>query len=209
MKSFRCAIYALVALALVSCEAVFTTSPVAFLQRDPENLSPEQQITYGRDALASGDEEAMAEAFEALKESEDAETQVLAAELALGASGLETALTDSLGELSAGGDTDAILADALGSFEEADLALMGEAAALLDAADETVTPTPEQYAFAAVGLMAVAIEENGGTTTGLSSGGSPEVAKAEEFLQAATSGLQASGESTELLDELLAVIQTS
>jgi hypothetical protein len=199
----------LLMLFLVSCEMMFTTSPVAFLQRNAADLSPEQQVAFGRDALASGDEATMAEAYEALKETDDPETQVLAAELALGAAGLETALTEALGELSGGGDTDAILAEALGSFTAEDLVLMNEAAALLNAAEESVTPTPEQYAFAAIGLMAVAIDANGGTTDGLSTGGSPEVAQAEAFLQAAAAGLQANGETTDLLDDLLAVIQTS
>jgi hypothetical protein len=39
---------------LGGCEQIFTYSPFAFLQRPPSALTPEQQIEYGKDALASG-----------------------------------------------------------------------------------------------------------------------------------------------------------
>ena len=64
----------------------------------------------------------------------------------------------------------------------------------MDAADETVSPTAEQYALAAVGLVAVAASEAGGD---LSATTVPT--QAEDFLQAAYDQLQESGESTDLL----------
>ncbi len=202
-----------VAIALVSCENVFTTSPLSFLQRDPASLSPEQQIAFANDALASGDEEQMAAAYALLKDSDDPETQLLASELALGAAGLQSAVTAALGDISGGGDTNAVLEEALSDFTAEDLALMSEAAALLDAADDTVTPTPEQYAFAAIGLMAVALDANGGSATGLDGlgpedPGYEEAQQAEAFLEASAAALQAKGESTDLIDDLLGVIQT-
>ena len=211
--AFRTGIAAIVVLlALASCENVFTTSPLSFLQRDAANLSPEQQIQFANDALASGDEDTMAEAYNVLKDSDDPETQILASELALGAAGLQSAVTAALGDISGGGDTGTVLEETLAGFTAEDFALMSEAAALLDAADGTVTPTPEQYAFAAIGLMAVAVEENGGSTTGLDAVGPgdpgyEETQQAEAFLEAAAAALQADGESTDLLDNLLGVIQ--
>ncbi|MFW5744904.1 MAG: hypothetical protein ACOC2D_16635, partial [Spirochaetota bacterium] len=146
-------------LLLASCENVFTTSLFSFLQRDPSRLSPEQQVAYGRDAIASGDPEAMAEAYEHLKDSDDPETQLLAADLALGAVELE----ETLLEVASADDPVATLEDALDDLTDDDYAMMRDAAALVDSADESVEPTAEQYFFAAAGLIAAAADENGGT----------------------------------------------
>lgn len=186
---------ALIAVGFASCESVFTTSPLAFLQRDPSTLSPEQQVSYGEQALASGDPDAMAEAYETLKESDDPQTQLLAADLALGASEVEGTITQALAGLQDDGDPEAVVEEALAGFDEADLQRMQEAADLLDSADESVTPTAEQYALAAVGVIAVAASENEGD---LSATTVP--VQAEEFLTAAYDSLQESGESTDLLE---------
>jgi hypothetical protein len=82
----------------------------------------------------------------------------------------------------------------------------------VDQADASVTPTPEQYLNAAVAMIAVAANQNGGAT-GLEAAADPldpsydpevesSVNQAEAFLDQAYAGLQASGESTELLDSL-------
>lgn len=190
-------------LALAGCENVFTTSLLSGLQRDPSTLSPEQQVRYAEEALASGDPEAMADAYRTLRTSDDPETQLLAADLALGAAGLETTITGALGELTGGGDPETVLAEALASFDEDELAMMADAAALLAAAsgDGAVTPTPEQYAFAAVGLVAVEVAGNDGD---LESTTIPP--QAEEFLEAAAAGLQESGQTTDLLEEIGAAV---
>lgn len=79
-------------LALGGCEALFTTSPLSFLQRDPSKLSDEQKISWAEAAWASGDEEAMAEAYAAIADlatgSSDPELTYLAANLALELSGV-------------------------------------------------------------------------------------------------------------------------
>lgn len=191
----------LVALSLLAaCESVFTTSPLAFLQRDPSKLSPEQQVAYGHDALASGDPAKMAAAYEALKDSDDPNTQLLAADLALGAVELEATL------LAAAGADDPVAAidDALEGFTDDEIAMMANAAALVDAADDTVAPTAEQYFFAAAALITVAADANGGTTglDGLTPAdpGYDEVQQAQAFLDAAQAALTANGESTDLLE---------
>lgn len=195
-------------LVIGSCEMVFTTSPLAFLQRDPSKLSAEQQVTFGRDALASGDRGQMTVAFELLKGSDDPGVQLLAAELGIAAAGLEPAVYGALPDiLAAGGDQAAVqaaLEEALDGFSEAELAMMGEAAALVAAAEGSVTPSSEQYVFAAVALMAVAADQHG-SVAGLEglSGGDPgydEVEQAKAFLDSAFAGLQADGESTEHLE---------
>jgi len=187
-------------LLFASCENVFTTSLFSFLQRDPSKLSPEQQVAYGRDALASGDPEAMAEAYGLLKDSDDPETQLLAADLALGAVELEATLL----EAASAEDPVATIEEALDDFTDEDYAMMREAAALVDSADESVEPSAEQYFFAAAGLIAAAADENGGTA-GLDADPPPaaveeEVNQAKAFLDAAAASLQANGESTDVLE---------
>jgi len=76
------------------CEVVFTTSLLSFLQRDPAGLSPEQQVAWAEQALASGDQEAMAEAYELVKD--DPANALLAARLALELSGVPGVMNDVL-----------------------------------------------------------------------------------------------------------------
>ena len=205
---FRVVAAGLVVLALASCEMMFTTSPLSFLQRDPANLSPEQQVVFARDALASGNRDQMKAAYELLKGSGDPQTRLLAADLALGASGLESGLAAALPDLLAAGDDqealDEALEEFLGGFSASELTLMSEAATLLASAADDASPTPEQYLLAAVGLMAVAADEHGGVTgldaIGEGDPGHAEVEQAKSFLQAAYDALEAKGESTDLLE---------
>jgi hypothetical protein len=84
-------------LLLAGCEAIFTASLLSFLQRDPSKLSPEQQVTWAEQALASGDPEAMAEAYELVKN--DPDNTLLAARLALELSGVGDVLSAMLQDL--------------------------------------------------------------------------------------------------------------
>ena len=186
-----------VTLLFASCENVFTSSLFSFLQRDPSNLSPEQQVAYGEDALASGDPDKMAEAYEVLKDSDDPQTQLLAADLALGAVELEGTLL----EAASAEDPVAAIEAALEDFTDEDFAMMREAAALIDSADDSVEPTAEQYFFAAAGLIAAAADANGGDVDTLTDA-DPDVAQAHAFLDEAAAALQADGESTELLVDI-------
>lgn len=187
-------------LVLAGCENFFTSSPLAFLQRDPASLSAEQQIQYAEDALTSGDTEAMESAYEVLKDSDDPETQLLAADLALGAAELEGAVTEAVAGIAAGDDVETTLETALDGFTDEDLALMEAAATLVDDADAETAPSSEQYVYAAIGLVAVAVDSAGDFET--LDGTEPEIVKAEEFLQAAVDQLNAEGESTELVEEI-------
>ncbi|MFW5685195.1 MAG: hypothetical protein ACOC0O_00935, partial [Spirochaetota bacterium] len=185
-KSLRVASILLVLALVAGCESVFTTSPLSFLQRDPSQLSAGQRVTYGHDALASGDADKMADAFDALKDSDDPETQLLAAELAVASTGLEGKLTEVAAELANGGDPETVVQEALDGFSEDDYERLVAAAELIDDADDTAQPFSEQYAVAAVGLIAVAVEENGGAEglESLSHGdpGYEEVEQARAFL---------------------------
>lgn len=194
-------------LLLGSCENFFTSSPLSFLQRDPSTLNDEQKRQFALDALASGDEDAMAAAYEALKDSTDPQTQLLAADLAVGATGLEGAVTETVAALSDGADVTDTLDDALAGFTEEDLSRFQEAAELINAADDTVQPTAEQYAFAAIGMLAVAANEAGDVgSVDPSDPSQPAAAEAEALLQSSYDTLQASGESTDLIEELGSVL---
>ena len=68
------------------CQAIFTNSPLSFLERDPANLPLDQKITWAENALASGDPEAMATAYDAIKD--ESGVDYLCANLALELSGV-------------------------------------------------------------------------------------------------------------------------
>ena len=60
---------AAIALALVvlaGCEAIFTFSPVGFMQTPPDNMSADQLSGFGLDSLSGGDDEAMTLALDAI-----------------------------------------------------------------------------------------------------------------------------------------------
>ena len=90
-----------VLIVLIGCQAVFTFSPVSFLQRDPSKLSLDQKKTYAEDALASGDSDAMLAAYNAIKDdatgSTDGELNLLAAKLAMELSGSKVHSTEARG----------------------------------------------------------------------------------------------------------------
>jgi len=77
------------------CQAIFTSSPLSFLQRDPANLPLDQKITWAENALASGDPEAMATAYNAIKD--ESGVDYLAANLALELSGVPQLLFEVIG----------------------------------------------------------------------------------------------------------------
>ncbi|MEE8442082.1 MAG: hypothetical protein V3S41_10185 [Spirochaetia bacterium] len=193
------------AVVLSSCERVFTSSPFEFLQRDPASYDEAQKVTFAEDALASGDEAAMAAAFDLLIDSTDPETQLIAVELALGAAGVGSALTTVVAGLVAeGADPETVITDALDAFTDADLALLVSAAGLLDQADDSITPTAEQYAFVAIGLIAAAADDAGGLGNldppPADSDAEAYVAQAADFLAEAVALLAAEGGSTDILD---------
>ena len=89
MKAKRSLLMGLAAAALlaflVGCQAVFTFSPMGFLQRDPSRLPLAQKMTYAENALASGDDQTMLDAYNAIKNdaagSADGDLNLLAAKL--------------------------------------------------------------------------------------------------------------------------------
>lgn len=100
-KAGHCAValaaVAVAALALGGCQAIFTWSPVTALARSPASMSPEQQVAYGRDALASGDTAAMQAAYDQLKgQTGSADAQYLAGQLGVELSGFPQLFLDAI-----------------------------------------------------------------------------------------------------------------
>ena len=155
------ALGALAALAFVGCEAIFTFSPVGFLQTPVGNMSPDQLSSFGDDALTSGDPVAMQEALDAivvaladpnLTPEQLAELSLAGGSLAIELSGVGDLLDLVLsGELGLGDFSDVEAAfDSL----EIDLDLLSDGADLLVAADgggEELNSS--QLALGAIGLI--------------------------------------------------------
>ena len=182
-----------------ACQAVFTYSPFTFLQRDLASLPPEQQVTRAQEALRSGDADQMADAYEIvaamLDSSEDPELDLLAADLAFGASGIMEVFTTVLQDPeSISGATSDDLEEILASLN---LDLISDGAGhVQDAVDAEGEVTEAQYILAASALIAGAAEKAGGfeEMATLTSGdpGYDDLQDAEAFLQAA--------EATDLLE---------
>jgi hypothetical protein len=195
-------------LAFAGCEAIFTASPLSFLQRDPSKLSDEQKISWAEAALASGDEEAMADAYAAISDlaagSTDPELTHLAANLALELSGVTEIIDLVLDDLDAitEGTTSLnadFLDDILGSI---DAAYVGDAAALFE---QTLTNGPEtmgdaDFVMGTLCFIYKAGEANGSLNTGTWT--AQEVTDVQTFITAGKNNIPSDNPSWEILDNL-------
>jgi hypothetical protein len=200
---------ALAALSILGCEQVFSTNLFAGLERDPSNLSLDQQIVYARSALASGDSGKMAKAYDALSDSiegtDDAELNLLAADLALGASDLQ-GVYDEIAEVALGEGTDLsnqtdLAAGLDGSLGDVDYTYVAEAQAQIDdAVANGGTVSEEQYLLVTVGLIMQAADGAGtGSVSNLDDGNTTDI---EAWVIAANDDLEAQGESSDYLTDL-------
>jgi tetratricopeptide (TPR) repeat protein len=64
MKAYVYALIILGTILIFGCQNFFTYSPLDILQRDPDTLSKEQKLLYARQALSSGNKDAMEEALD-------------------------------------------------------------------------------------------------------------------------------------------------
>jgi hypothetical protein len=202
-------VVAVTAGALAGCEQLFTTNAFSALQRDPSNLSFDQQISYAESALSSGDEDAMADAYDALSDSledennDDPDLNSLAAELAIGASGLPGTIPD-LADAAINGDLSDKnqLADAVNDkLGDVDYGYVDEAVRQL----EEITAnggevTAEQYVFVAAGLIMKDGAANGGIENLDGTAGQGQ--ESSDFIDDAIADLQGRGEASDLLDDM-------
>lgn len=196
-------------LLLAGCEQFFTNNLFSGLQRDPSNLPFEQQVAYAESALNSGDKDAMADAYDALSDSlddrnnKDADLNSLAAELAIGASGL-TDTVPELADAAINGDfsNQTELANALNDvLGDVDYTYIDEAETQLDAIKANGGEvSAEQYLFVAAGLIMKEGENAGGVENLDGTAGNGQ--ESSDFIDAAIADLQARGDSSDLLDEL-------
>jgi len=161
---------AFLGIAFTSCQQVFTYSPLKAFQRSPTSMSPQQKVEYAQEALASGDTSAMKQAFDAIKDSTDPQTNLLASQLAFGASGATQVFNQVLGALASGSSSSQDVADLSSTVQTAinnvDVNLAAEGAQqLADAAAGGAAVTDEQYAVAAASLVASAVKQSGDSLT--------------------------------------------
>jgi hypothetical protein len=181
---------ALTPLILLGCEAVFTYTPLKFLQRPPSSLTAEERLTYGENALASGDTQAMIDAYEALDKDTSDAAQYLAAQLAIEISGISDLLlgvVDGSTTLPTSGDTKTLtdwLDDNGGEATATYLAAAGEK--LLDA--DPAQLTTMDYVYGSLGLALEAATQNDGTID-FTKADADKLDDAQAFVQGALTGM--------------------
>jgi len=201
-------------LILLGCQAVFTYSPLSFLQRDPSTLSADAQKTYAEDALASGDAEAIAKAYDAIKallkaNPEDPELNLLAAKLGVEVSGVPGLIDQIIqGELDLSGP-DALkdVSDFINS-SAVDPQAMIDAGTYYQAAESGGELTSTDYIMGSLGILLGAASDASGSTTDLSSLETPgswdtaaqdEAQNAVDFLNTGLEGLAADDPARDIL----------
>ncbi len=171
------------AVLLAGCQAIFTYSPVAALQRPAASLSPEARLTLGQDALASGDKTAMADAWAALKGDTSTEAVYTTAQLGIELSGVPTLLlkaaADPTGIAASFTNIQAFIAD-----NNLDPNYLVDAAARLQNVDASVALTPTDYAMGALGIV---LGGTGGTWD-VTTASPASVTAATTFFQGAVDG---------------------
>jgi len=138
---------------------MFTYSMFEWAQRDPSNLSEAQQVSYAQNVLGTGDQQAMADAYEAIKDNEEPEVQLLASKLAVGASGINEAVEQALSDLESG--STGSLESYLDSIDSTmlDNAVKSMTAATDDIATASEVTSEEYLTVAAAGLIS-AVQTN-------------------------------------------------
>ncbi len=151
---------------LMGCEYLFTNSPVSFLQRPVSSLSKEQQIEYGKDALASGDTDKMEDAYEVLSENTDSkDAQYVAAQLGVELSGISEYLVAAVADsssLPSNGDTTEL--EAFVAAHGLSPAYLVSAAVNMRNAEALGEPlTPLDYVMGSLGLALGAAQATSGS----------------------------------------------
>ena len=192
----------------VSCEQFFTYSLMSWAQRDPSNLPEAQQIAYAESVLGSGDKDAMADAYDAIKDNDDPDVQLLASKLAVGASGINEAVAQALEDLEAGGTGE--ITDYLGNVnaDMLDNAVTSMAAAT-DDPNTASEVTPEEYLTVAAASLISAVDNGilspdaSSFTNAISSVDSATADKSGNWAEQSAYYLQQGGYDSSDLDTLI------
>lgn len=193
----------LLALVTVSCEQIFTYSPVTFAQRDPANLPDAQKVAYAQSILGSGaSQEDLAAAYEAIADSSDPEVQLLASQVAVAASGINEMVSDILDNLDTFGEPGQTIDDYINSIDDT---MLANAITSMDAANadsstsETISSEDYLVTAAAVILTNSSDLEN----EDFSDAGFSNPDKDGTWQQKTAYYLDEAGYTTDDLDELL------
>jgi len=189
-------------LLLASCEQMFTYSPLSWAQRDPADLSDAQKIAYAESVLGSGDTDAMADAYDAIKDSSDPDTQLLASQLAIGASGLNEAIQDALADFDSLESGTASINDYLNTIDDVMLQNAIDAMDAAEADSDTKDDiTQEEYLVTAAAILIVNSSDIENETFADPGFSSPDIAGT--WQQQTAYYLQEAGYSTSDLDQLV------
>ena len=151
------------AVIFTSCQQVFTSSVYFWVETDMSTMSDEQKVSYAEDLLSSGTADQLGEAYAEIAAllgddpGAKPELALLAADLAVGASGLGEAMSSALETVSSGGDVSADLLEDINTVD-----LQNAVDMVTAAEDGGATLTAEQYTNAAAAQMLVVIDEAGG-----------------------------------------------
>lgn len=172
-SSIHIIITVLVVLMFIGCQDVFTFSPFEALQRDPASLPDEQKKTYATSVLANGTREEMNEAYTIIsdmaeKNKDDGDLQLLAADLAMGSSGMGD-IIDSVSTLISSGSTEEVTEDPEGSLESfetmvenLDTEKLTAVSTYIEAAETAgAEVSSSQYVNAGMALAAKEVKEKG------------------------------------------------
>jgi len=209
-KSLLGALSLLIVSCLASCQAVFTWSPLAFLQRDPTEMTAEQKLSFAEQALASGDDAVVEKAYEAVAAEaakpdniDDPEIQYTAAQLALEVSGVSEVFDSVLGSLAGGGSVD---------ISAATLDLIDDEAALANAGDFLVNADGAGADLSAsdylVGAIALVVSDpSTDVDAGTVDETSPDVIQAVDFITQAIAELPADDPTVDFLQSFVDAFQ--
>ena len=207
-------IVALIVLALASCQAVFTFSPLSFLQRAPSTLTVDQKVSYAEEALASGDREALTAVYDDLAaaasaDDADPEVQYVAAQVALELSGVSGVLDSALEALAGGGGSqEELLSGAADALQNIDTDMLEAAAGFLTDVDSAASGpdlTATDYFVGGVGLILAGTPE--GADPIASAGENPNLDAAEQFLTKGAEELPDGDPARQLIDSYLTALQ--
>jgi len=204
----RFSILILLPFLLMACEKVFTTTPLEFLQRSPENMTAEQRMTYAEDALASGDTQAMIDAYNALLSDTSDAAVYLAAQLAIEISGISDLLLGVVAgttTLPESGDS-ATITDWIDSNGGADtITYLIAAGDKLASVDSTELSTMD-YVYGSLGLALEAAQQDDGSVD-FANVDVEKMSDAQDFVEEALANMSEDDPSYAFLDSYNTYLQ--
>jgi len=156
-----------------ACQDLFTTSLFSFVEADMSVMSPEQKVSYAEDLLLSGSPEELAAAYAEIAKllpddymtaddltDEELELVILAADLAIGASGVGDAVTGAIA-LFTGGDDPVVLEEGINDLiGDIDLSSLENSVGMIEAAENNDAElSTQQYSNAAAAQLLVVLHD--------------------------------------------------